>query len=102
MKKFNYTKYRDLKINNDILQLIIAINRYNGKHNLFAFQKPMLLKKNLKITRIQSIESSNKIEGIITTTKRLKELVERKSQPRNRNEEEIDGYRKVLDLVISS
>ena len=48
---------------------------------------------------MQSTESSNAIEGIRATSARLKQLVEEKTTPRNRDEEEIAGYRYVLDLI---
>ena len=53
----------------------------------------------IDIAKIQSTESSNKIEGIVTTSVRLKQLLEEKTTPRNRNEQEIVGYRDVLDII---
>ena len=53
----------------------------------------------MEIAKIQSTESSNRIEGIITTNARLKQLVEDKTTPRNRDEMEILGYRNVLNLI---
>ena len=51
---------------------------------------------------IQSTGASNRIEGIYTTDKRLKELVSQKAEPRNRSEEEIAGYREVLAMIHES
>ena len=51
---------------------------------------------------IKSIEASNEIEGILTTSVRLKKLVEEKTTPRNRNEQEIAGYRDVLNIIHDS
>ena len=51
------------------------------------------------IARIQSTESSNKIEGIYTSDERLKKIVFDKTMPRNRNEQEIAGYRDVLNTI---
>ena len=53
----------------------------------------------LKIAKIQSTFSSNRIEGIYTTDKRINEIVSQKLEPKNRNEEEIAGYRDVLSLI---
>jgi len=53
----------------------------------------------LEIAKIQSTSSSNKIEGIYTTDKRINEIVNQKLEPKNRNEEEIAGYRDVLTLI---
>ena len=53
----------------------------------------------LKVAKIQSTSSSNKIEGIYTSDKRINEIVNQKLEPKNRNEEEIAGYRDVLTLI---
>lgn len=53
----------------------------------------------MKIAKIQSTEASNAIEGIVTTNTRIKQLVEEKTTPRNRDEEEIAGYRDVLNII---
>jgi Fic family protein len=53
-------------------------------------------------TRIQSSESSNAIEHITAPAKRVAELVQEKTAPRNRPEEEIAGYGKVLDTIHAS
>ena len=51
------------------------------------------------IARVQSVKSSNAIEGIVTTDARIKEIVEGKSAPLNHNEVEIAGYRDALDEI---
>ena len=48
---------------------------------------------------MQSTEASNKIEGIYTSDERLKKLLQDKTTPRNRNEQEIAGYRDVLSTI---
>ena len=66
---------------------------------MFLVQKPAVLKKLVEIARVQSTEASNKIEGIVTTSTRLKQLCEEKVLPRNRDEEEISGYRDALNTI---
>ena len=56
----------------------------------------------MEIARIQSTEASNAIEGIVTTSTRIRQLVEEKTMPRNRNEQEIAGYRDVLCVMHDS
>jgi hypothetical protein len=102
MKYFDYIKYKDLVLTQDIIQLLLQINLYKGKHNFFTSKNNKSLNNLKVVTRIQSIDASNKIEGIATTSKRLKELIEQKTQPINKAEEEIDGYRKVFDLICES
>jgi Fic family protein len=56
----------------------------------------------LEIARIQSTGASNRIEGIYTSDERLSGLVNKTTEPRNRSEEEIAGYREVLKLIHES
>ena len=53
----------------------------------------------IEIAKIQSTEASNAIEGIVTTSTRIKQLVEEKTTPKNRDEQEIAGYRDVLNII---
>ena len=54
---------------------ISKIHEYKGKQELFLRQKPVELNSHIEIAKIQSTEASNRIEGIITTNARLKQLV---------------------------
>lgn len=81
---------------------IAAIYRYAGKQELCLKQKPIELEKLVKIAKIQSIEASNAIEGIVTTNTRIRQLVEEKTRPKNRDEQEIAGYRDVLNVIHES
>ena len=99
MRNFNYSKIKDIKWDSEILSLVASIYRYQGKQELYLKRRPNELEKLVDIAKIQSTESSNKIEGIVTTSVRLKQLLEEKTTPRNRNEQEIVGYRDVLDII---
>jgi Fic family protein len=50
---------------------------------------------------VQSVESSNRIEGVTVAPDRLVPLVLGNAAPRDRSEEEIRGYRLALDLIHS-
>lgn len=52
-----------------------------------------------KIAKVQSVKSSNAIEGIITSDERVEEIVNRNSKPLNHNESEIAGYRDCLNEI---
>lgn len=52
-----------------------------------------------EVAKIQSIKSSNAIEGIVTSDERLFEIVNRNSAPLNHNEAEIAGYRDALNEI---
>lgn len=84
---------------NEIVSYIAKIHEYKGKQELYVRQKPVELKRLIQIAKVQSTEASNRIEGIVTTNARLKQLVEDKTTPKNRDESEILGYRNVLNLV---
>lgn len=99
MRDFNYGKLRNIKWDNEVLGLVAQIHEYKGKQTLFLKQKPATLEKLVEIAKIQSTESSNKIEGIVTTATRIKQLCDQKTTPRNRDEEEISGYRDALSLI---
>lgn len=102
MREFNYSKIRDQKWDLEILSLIAAIYKEAGKQELYLKQRPDELEKLVEIAKIQSTESSNAIEGIVTTNTRVRQLVEEKTTPRNRDEQEIAGYRDVLNIIHES
>jgi Fic family protein len=102
MREFNYSLINDNKWDSELLGLIAAIYRYEGRQELFLKQKPQELEKLVEIAKIQSTESSNAIEGIVTTNTRIRQLVEEKTTPHNRNEQEIAGYRDVLNIIHES
>ena len=102
MRPFNYSKIKEEKWNSEILGLIAAIYKFAGKQELYLKQRPDELEKLVEIAKIQSIEASNAIEGIVTTNTRIKQLVEEKTTPKNGDEEEIAGYRDVLNIIHES
>lgn len=51
------------------------------------------------IAKVQSIKSSNAIEGIITSDERIAAIVNQNSAPLNHNEAEIAGYRDALNAI---
>lgn len=102
MRDFNYSKIKEQKWDSEILGLVAAIYKYAGKQELYLKQRPKELEKLVEIAMIQSTESSNAIEGIVTTNARIKQLVEEKTTPKNRDEEEIAGYRDVLRIIHES
>lgn len=102
MRQFDYSYLADKTWDNEIMSYISKIHEYKGKQELYLRQKPVELNRLVEIAKIQSTEASNRIEGIVTTNARLKQLVADKTTPRNRDEEEILGYRNVLNLVHES
>lgn len=102
MRPFNYSELRNKMWDSDILGLVAAIYKEAGKQEMYLKQRPEELEKLVEIAKIQSTESSNAIEGIVTTATRIRQLVEEKTTPRNRDEQEIAGYRDVLNIIHES
>ena len=102
MRDFNYSKIKEKKWDLEILGLVAAIYKEAGKQEMYLKQRPEELEKLVEIAKIQSTEASNAIEGIVTTNSRIRQLVEEKTAPRNRDEQEIIGYRDVLNIIHES
>jgi len=102
MRSFDYSKLAERKWDTDILNLVAKIHECKGRQDLFIRQKPVELTRLVEIAKIQSTEASNKIEGIVTTSTRMKQLFKEKTTPRNRDEDEIMGYRDVLNTIHES
>jgi Fic family protein len=79
--------------------MLTQIHEFKGKQNLFIETNEDTFMQLVEITKIQSTEASNKIEGIYTSDERIKKLALSKTNPQNREEEEIAGYRDVLNTI---
>jgi Fic family protein len=98
MVKFKYANLKSLGADAEILALVAQIREAKGR--MGAFSPPRAgLEKLLNMAKIESVESSNKIEGIQTTANRLADLCAHSAKPQNRDEAEIMGYRDVLNTV---
>ena len=99
MRLFDYSHLAGCSWDSEVLGLVAQIHEFKGRQELYLKQKPVELDRLIEIAKIQSTEASNEIEGIRTTNTRLKQLVTDKTTPRNRDEEEIMGYRDVLNTI---
>ena len=99
MKSFDYIKTPEKLLTPEIVQMITNIHEHKVKQELFIETNTDELKTLLDVAFIQSTGASNRIEGIFTSDKRLGELVKQKSEPHNRSEQEIAGYREVLAII---
>lgn len=102
MREFNFSKEYPTLLTPEIVSLVGKIHEYKGEQALFIEAKADTLTKLVEIAKIQSTEASNKIEGIYTSDERLKKLVQDKTTPHTRNEQEIAGYRDVLATIHDS
>ncbi|MGN0542236.1 MAG: Fic family protein [Acutalibacteraceae bacterium] len=98
MRNYDFDNWKTL-LTPDIVSLLTTIHEFKGEQALFVEAKADILTSLLDIAKIQSAESSNKIEGIYTSDERLKKIVQNKTMPQSRSEQEIAGYRDVLATI---
>jgi len=102
MREFDYRKLRESSWDAEVLSFVAQIREHKGRQELFLRQKPIELERLVEVAKIQSTDSSNRIEGIGTSNARMKQLVEDRTTPRTRDEQEIVGYRDVLNTIHES
>lgn len=79
--------------------LVGSVMECRGRQELYEHQGPEILEALRQMALIQSVESSNRIEGVTVERERLKPLVLGRAEPRDRPEEEIVGYRQALAWI---
>ena len=79
--------------------LLSDISEYRGMQKMFTRQMPQKLKSLKEFAIIESVVSSNRIEGIIIDHKRIKPVITGESALNDRDEEEIRGYRRALEWI---
>ncbi len=102
MRTFFYEELKHLLLPMEIVSLLSKINEFKGKQELYKKQSPQILNTLKNVAVIQSTKASNAIEGIVITDKRLHTIMANKTDPFDRSEGEIAGYRDVLNLVHAS
>lgn len=91
-----------LKFSNNQGATLRAIGEHRGRQTLFIRQSPELLESLKQVAMIESSESSNRLEGITASHKKIAALVLKNTMPGNRSEQEIAGYRDALALIHES
>jgi len=98
-KSFEDHVLRRQQLSQSLLQSVRLVGEYRGKEALFSRQSPQVLQALRESAFIQSTESSNRIEGVIAPAQRIRDLVARRTEPANRSEQEIAGYRDALNTI---
>ncbi len=91
-----------MPLSHSLVRTLTTLHEFRGKEQLFRQQTPQVLEALRQSAIIQSVESSNRIEGVVAKRGRVKEIVAANSEPRDRSEAEIAGYRDVLDTIHGS
>jgi len=102
MTSFRGNRLTDLALPLGTVWLMTDVAEARGRQDLYTRQAPQGLNFLRETALIQSVESSNRIEGVIVAPDRLVPLVLKDAPPRDRSEEEIRGYRRALDLIHAS
>lgn len=99
MHKFDYSFLDNGMLPSNLVNVTasIAALKTSSQFRKNDFQK--VFTELEKIAKIQSVKSSNEIEGIITSDERIVQIVQQNSAPLNHNEQEISGYRDALNLI---
>ena len=96
---FKPGRFEQMTVPMSTVRSIGLLGEYKGKQQLFEKQSPQALSALREVARVQSIESSNRIEGVTAASGRVAEIAAEKTTPRDRSEQEIAGYRDVLSTV---
>ena len=99
MRSFEHGYYLETPLSHELLMAVRAIGEFRGRQKLYSEQSPEVLATLKRVAMIQSVESSNRIEGVTVAPGRIDGLVAKKSKPRDRSEQEGAGYRAVLAAI---
>lgn len=102
MAQFEYGKTLDMLMIPEVVSALGDIRELKGKTSSLSALNPETFSALVEVAKIQSTGASNRIENISTSDKRLRELMTNKTDPKNRDEREIAGYRYVLDEIHES
>src|SRR3990170_1553945 len=96
MRSFEHGYLLEQPISQEMLMMGRTIGEYRGRQSLYQEQSPEALETLRRVAMVQSVESSNRIEGVTVAADRLEAIVAKKTTPKRRSEQEIAGYRDVL------
>ncbi len=99
MRKFDYSFLDNGLLPTNLINLTSVIYSLKTASNIRKDEFQKIFTELEKIAKVQSVKSSNAIEGIITSDKRIAEIVNQSSKPLNHNEAEIAGYRDALNKI---
>ncbi len=99
MRKFDYSFLNNGLLPANLVNLISTIYSLKTMAGVRKDEYEKIFIELEKIAIVQSVKSSNAIEGIVTSDERIKEIVNQNVEPLNHNEEEIAGYRDALNKI---
>ena len=99
MRAFDYSFLRDGLIPSKLAGLAAAIAQLKTMAALRKEKLPQIFKSLESVARVQSVKSSNAIEGIVASDERINAIVNQNGAPLNHDEAEIAGYRDALEAI---
>lgn len=99
MRKFDYSFLDNGLLPANLINLVSGISSLKTAEGVRKAEYLTVYAELEKIARVQSVRSSNAIEGIVTSDERIAAIVNQNSAPLNHNEAEIAGYRDALNEV---
>lgn len=99
MKKFDYSFLDNGLLPANLINLTGLIYSLKTGAEIRRDEYEKIFTELEKIAKVQSVKSSNEIEGIVTSDERIKQIVNNSSEPLNHNELEIAGYRDALNEI---
>jgi Fic family protein len=99
MMTFRAIRLEKFKLLPGMVWLLEKLAESEHNHALHEMQSKRLMKSLQEIALLESVESSNRIDGVTVEPERLRLLVLGEERPRDRSEEEIVGYRNALRWI---
>ena len=99
MRKFDYSFLNNGLLPANLVNLTSGIVELKAMAGVRKDDYTQIFTELEAVAKIQSIKSSNAIEGIVTSDERIVEIVNQNSAPLNHNEAEIAGYRDALNNI---
>jgi len=99
MRKFDYSFLNNGLLPASLVNLTASIASLKTMAGVRKEEHSQIFTELEVVAKVQSIKSSNAIEGIITSDERIAEIVNQNSAPLNHNEAEIAGYRDALNEI---
>lgn len=99
MKSFEHGYLYDMPISHGLVSSMRLLGEFRGREGLYTRQSPEVLETLRRAAMVQSVESSNRIEGVTVAKGRIDPLVLRRATPRDRPEQEVAGYRDALARI---
>ena len=99
MRRFDYSFLRRGLLPANFANLAALIESMKVKASVRKEEHLAIFTELEAIAKVQSVKSSNAIEGIVTSDERINAIVNQNSAPLDHNEAEIAGYRDALFAV---